>query len=106
MSNVTCLVPPHLFSALFVVSRNVIVFATSFTTFEERLRQTSSVRQVVPPDGLHRVALEALLLDAPVLRRALVALVPRGVQYTSWTYLSYGDLTTNFTNCDRRKLES
>ena len=48
LSNATCLARPHVFYALFVVSR-ITIFAKSFATFEESLRQTSSVRQVVSP---------------------------------------------------------
>ena len=36
LSNATCLIRPHLFYALSVVSRTIIVVATLFAMFEER----------------------------------------------------------------------
>ena len=49
--NVPCLIRPHLFSIFYGVTCLIrqIVVAAFFTPFEENMRQTSRVRQVVLP---------------------------------------------------------
>ena len=51
MSNATCPTRPHLWHACFVASR-VIIMCYILRHFQESLRETSSVRQVVPPEWM------------------------------------------------------
>ena len=58
-SNATCLMRPHLFSRAFLSLIRIIELAAVFATFEENLRYTSSVEQVVPPElqeGIERAS--------------------------------------------------
>ena len=50
LANATCLIRSHLCYAVFMVSRIIMICYFLRHLFEEDLSQTSSARQVVPPD--------------------------------------------------------
>ena len=53
LSNATCLIRPVFYGITCLM--RLIEFAASFATFEENMCQTSSVRQVIPPEWTNKI---------------------------------------------------